>query len=216
MVILSGSIRTEPATPFGAAADSEPPANSTVPTAENSTKPPSPEAPPSARKTESAPNIAVSSAKMMTSPPSEFAPTPEAEIIAPAPVVMVPPARISTSPAFWLALPSALMAPVILMFVVADRVTDGAVDKSTLTASILTNWPALICAAAPVVTAPDTFIAPACMSTDRMAFTVPRTAIKPSRDKGTPLLVIWLNWVGLITPGAENMLRMKSGVGVET
>ena len=74
IVMLSGSIKTEPATPLLAAADKVPPASSTVPMAENSTKPPSPETPPSARICDPAIKVAVSSAKMMTLPPSEFVP----------------------------------------------------------------------------------------------------------------------------------------------
>ena len=100
ITISSGSIKIAPCAPLAAAADSWPPASSTVLRAENSTKPPSPIEPPSAETTAPDDRVERLSAMMMTLPPSLLIPRPSAEIFAPSASAISPPALIDTSPAF--------------------------------------------------------------------------------------------------------------------
>ena len=160
-------------------ARNSPPASSTTFLALNSTKPPSPDDPALASRSEPARLIALRSAQVMTVPPEELAPTPLAPIWAPACRSMSRPARMSISPAFTPAAPGAAMVPLTMTspsatmrirppsamtllaeampFAFTTSVKEGAVPTKR----------------APAKTTPPTFTVPADSVTPSIAFTLP-------------------------------------------
>ena len=220
ITISSGSINTAPSVPSRAAAERLPPASSTSRMAENSTNPPSPLVPPSAERRAPRPKIAASSAKVMTVPPSELAPTPSAERSAPDDNVISSPARTSTLPASMPAAPSAPRRPAISTSSSAlIEMPASTPDKSTIAPdrpddSRLMRLSIETTALVPVSTRPVTRTSLAVIAAPPVALIVPLTDIRPCDDNGT-----WLSWTSvtlgaLIIPLAPNILFMKSWLGV--